>query len=184
MPSSGKKTVRQHLPCHPERSSGLTAGESVHRLRRAFRGTVGKPGGVPGFSRWGSLGWGRQDRGPGRAGGWVSGWGLESWRENLHRAEGLRKLGHHAVQTKWHCRTSGSVGSVEQAPVRTRLEDFSGGPVVNNQPSNAGDVGSIPGGGNKIPHAAGRLLSTCSTAREACATAETRHSQKRTGAGC
>ena len=144
-----------------------------------------------GFPRLGEAGQrSRQSRGmgceeaPTGFGGWVRGWGLESWRENLHRAEGLRKLRHHAVQTKWHCRTSGSVGSVEQAPVRTRLEDFSGGPVVNNQPSNAGDVGSIPSGGNKIPHAAGRLLSTCSAAREACATAETWHSQKRTGAGC
>ena len=32
-------------------------------------------------------------------------------------------------------------------------KDFPGGPV----PSNAGDVGSIPGLGTKIPHAAGQL---------------------------
>ena len=30
---------------------------------------------------------------------------------------------------------------------------------VNSQPSSAGDVGLIPGGGTKIPHAAGQLLS-------------------------
>ena len=31
--------------------------------------------------------------------------------------------------------------------------DFPGGPVVKNPPSNAGDVGSIPGQGTKMPHA-------------------------------
>ena len=35
--------------------------------------------------------------------------------------------------------------------------DFSGGPVVKNPPSSAGDVGSIPGWGTKIPHATGQL---------------------------
>ena len=33
--------------------------------------------------------------------------------------------------------------------------DFLGGPVVNNLPSKAGDLGSIPGWGTKIPHATG-----------------------------
>ena len=35
--------------------------------------------------------------------------------------------------------------------------DFPGGLVVKNPPSNAGDVGSIPGRGTKIPHAVGQL---------------------------
>ena len=35
--------------------------------------------------------------------------------------------------------------------------DFPGGPVVKNPPSNAGDVGSIPGQGTKISHATGQL---------------------------
>ena len=35
--------------------------------------------------------------------------------------------------------------------------DFPGGPVVKNPPSNAGDVGLIPGWGTKIPHATGQL---------------------------
>ena len=35
--------------------------------------------------------------------------------------------------------------------------DFPGGPVVKNLPSNAGDVGLIPGRGTKIPRAAGQL---------------------------
>ena len=48
------------------------------------------------------------------------------------------------------------------------LEDFPGGPVVKNLPSNAGDIGSIPGRGTKIPHAVGQL-----TARE------TQHSKKK-----
>ena len=34
--------------------------------------------------------------------------------------------------------------------------DFSGGPVVKDLPSNAGDTGLIPGWGIKIPHAAGQ----------------------------
>ena len=32
----------------------------------------------------------------------------------------------------------------------------SGGPEVKNSPSSAGDVGSIPGRGTKIPHATGQ----------------------------
>ena len=35
--------------------------------------------------------------------------------------------------------------------------DFPGGPVVKDPPSNVGDMGLIPGGGTKIPHAAGQL---------------------------
>ena len=35
--------------------------------------------------------------------------------------------------------------------------NFPGGPVVKNPPSNAGDVGSIPGPGTKIPHATEQL---------------------------
>ena len=31
--------------------------------------------------------------------------------------------------------------------------DFPSGPVVKSPPSNAGDMGSIPGRGTKIPHA-------------------------------
>ena len=43
--------------------------------------------------------------------------------------------------------------------------DFSGGPVVKNLPSNAGDVGLNPGGGTKIPHGA-RQQSPCATNTE------------------
>ena len=43
--------------------------------------------------------------------------------------------------------------------------DFPGGPVVENPPSNAGDVGSIPGQRTKIPHAVGQL-SPCAATTE------------------
>ena len=42
--------------------------------------------------------------------------------------------------------------------------DFTGGSVVKNPPGNAGDLGSIPGWGTKIPHAL-KQLSPCATAR-------------------
>ena len=40
---------------------------------------------------------------------------------------------------------------------------FPDGPVVKNLPYNAGDVGSIPGWGTKIPHAAGQLSPRATT---------------------
>ena len=43
--------------------------------------------------------------------------------------------------------------------------DFPGGPVVKNLPCHAGDAGSIPGQGTKIPHAEGQL-SLHATSRE------------------
>ena len=43
--------------------------------------------------------------------------------------------------------------------------DFPGIPVVKNPPSNAGDIGSIPDQGTKIPHAA-RQLSPWATSTE------------------
>ena len=39
--------------------------------------------------------------------------------------------------------------------------DFSGGPVVQNLPWNAEDMGSIPGLGTKIPHGLGQLSLLC-----------------------
>ena len=47
----------------------------------------------------------------------------------------------------------------------TGVMDFPGGPVVKNLPSNAGDMGSIPGRGTKIPHAVGQL-SPCTATTE------------------
>ena len=40
---------------------------------------------------------------------------------------------------------------------RNHMRDFLGHPVGKTLPSNAGDAGSIPGQGTKIPHATGHL---------------------------
>ena len=40
--------------------------------------------------------------------------------------------------------------------------------MVKNLPSNAGDAGSIPGQGNKIPHAAGQPSPCATTTELAC----------------
>ena len=45
------------------------------------------------------------------------------------------------------------------------LWDFPDGPVVKNLPCKAGDVGSIPGWGTKIPHAL-EQLSLCAATPE------------------
>ena len=45
-----------------------------------------------------------------------------------------------------------------RAPSKECIDgDFPGGPVVKNQPSNAGHVGLIPGWGIKIPPTKGQL---------------------------
>ena len=41
--------------------------------------------------------------------------------------------------------------------IKIKLRDSPGGPVVGNLPFNAGDEGSIPGSGTKIPHSQGYL---------------------------
>ena len=48
------------------------------------------------------------------------------------------------------------------------VRDFPGGPVVKNPPSNAGDMGSIPGWGTKIPHAPGQLSPHTTTTEPMC----------------
>ena len=47
---------------------------------------------------------------------------------------------------------------------KMRIRDFTGGSVVKNSPSNAGDVGLMPGRGSKIPHAK-EQLSLCTATR-------------------
>ena len=47
--------------------------------------------------------------------------------------------------------------------MKTGRGDFPGGPVVKNLPYNAGDLGSIPGQGTKIPHATGQLSPRATT---------------------
>ena len=46
--------------------------------------------------------------------------------------------------------------------------------MVKNPPSNAGDAGSIPGQGTKIPHAAGQLSPSATTTEPAHSRAITR----------
>ena len=46
--------------------------------------------------------------------------------------------------------------------------DFPSGPLVNNLPYNAGEVGSMPGQGTKIPHASGQLSLRATTTELAC----------------
>ena len=44
-----------------------------------------------------------------------------------------------------------------QNVLKLSCRDFPGGPVVKNLPSSAGNTGSSPGRGTKIPHAAGQV---------------------------
>ena len=60
--------------------------------------------------------------------------------------------------------------------VTKKLWELPGGPVVGNPPSNAGDVGLIPGWGTKIPHALGQL-SPQATVKSPRTTTRTQHSQ-------
>ena len=48
------------------------------------------------------------------------------------------------------------------------MEDFPGGPAVKDPPYNAGDVGSIPGQGTKIPNATGQLSPHVTTTELTC----------------
>ena len=61
---------------------------------------------------------------------------------------------------------------------RKNEKDFPGGPMVN-LPSNAGDTGSIPGQGTKIPHATGQLSLHTTTTELACPRACTPQLEKR-----
>ena len=47
------------------------------------------------------------------------------------------------------------------------VRDFPGGPGAKNLPSNAGDVGLIPGQGTKIPHAVVQVCLSVAT-RDVC----------------
>ena len=47
--------------------------------------------------------------------------------------------------------------SVSDLHFLIKYRDFPGGPVVKNLPANAGDMGSTPGPGARIPHASGQL---------------------------
>ena len=76
---------------------------------------------------------------------------------------------------------------------KNTIRGFPVGPVVKNPPSNAGDVGFIPGRGTKIPHTAGQLSPHATTTELARlnerahvpwslrATTKTQHSQNSKG---
>ena len=51
---------------------------------------------------------------------------------------------------------------------KKEYRDLPDGPVVKNSPSNAGDTGSIPGRGTKIPYAAGQLSLSAATTEPTC----------------
>ena len=55
------------------------------------------------------------------------------------------------------------------------MKDFPGGPVVKNLPCNAGDMSSIPGRGNKTPHAAEQLSLHTPTTEHSATTRESVH---------
>ena len=74
-----------------------------------------------------------------------------------------------------------SLQSGLREPIQTTLSktvllwDFPGGPVVKNPPSNAGDAGSIPGRGAKVPQAAGQLSLCAATTEPLCCKLQSPH---------
>ena len=47
--------------------------------------------------------------------------------------------------------------------IKAKIRDFPDSPVVKNLPPNAGDTGSVPARGSKIPHAMGQLSPSVTT---------------------
>ena len=74
------------------------------------------------------------------------------------------------VSKKWapSCMNCGSLMKEKDTLKTDQVRDFPGGPVVKNLPASAGDTGSSPGLGTKIPHAVGQLSlrATATEARE------------------
>ena len=66
----------------------------------------------------------------------------------------------HKGQTQWTSEPQRKLRPLRGALLKKKkIGDFPGGPLVKNLPCNTGDMGSIPGGGTKIPQASGQLLS-------------------------
>ena len=61
----------------------------------------------------------------------------------------------------------------------SQMRDFPGGPMIQNPPSNAGNVGSIPGQETKMPHAEGQLSPCTPQLGSPRAITKTPHSQKK-----
>ena len=73
----------------------------------------------------------------------------------------------HYIVYLWHIILYISYTSIKKKK-RERERDFPGGPMVKKPPSNAGDVGSIPGQGTKIPHGVGQQSLHSTTTELAC----------------
>ena len=72
--------------------------------------------------------------------------------------ENLPRLDHKEIENLSRPTASKEIESVlKNLSTKKSPGDFPGGPVVKNSPSNAGDVGLIPGRGTKSPHATGKL---------------------------
>ena len=70
------------------------------------------------------------------------------------------------LQASWTHITTNRYPKIRGAGGGEGHGDFPGGPLVKNRFCNAGDTGSIPGWGTKIPHAAGQLLNLCTASNE------------------
>ena len=64
------------------------------------------------------------------------------------------------TQTEQRPGTDKNKQALNKKKKNQKAQDFPGGPVLKNLPSNAGDVGLIPGKGTKIPHAVGSTKET------------------------
>ena len=85
-------------------------------------------------------------------------WGMNGWRRDTHtqldspQSPRMKQCHTAAIRTDLEIITLSKVSQ------REKDKAFPGGPVVNNLPSNTGDVGLIPGGQEtKIPRATGKL---------------------------
>ena len=71
-------------------------------------------------------------------------------------------------RVRWQTRKLQALVCLQEETSKQTNRDFPGGPVVKNLPYNAGDTGSIPGQGTKIPHAVGQLNPCATTTKPKC----------------
>ena len=67
-----------------------------------------------------------------------------------------------------HFYASGGQSIEEKTLIKNLEEDFADGPVPEDLPCNAGDMGSFPYLGTKIPHAVEQLRLPTTTAEPVC----------------
>ena len=75
----------------------------------------------------------------------------------------LQSMGVTKSQTRWKQLSTAHQNRGIKDCLRSPFRDFPGGLVVKNLPSNAGDAGSIPGWGARIPHASEQLSPPATT---------------------